>query len=84
MLRKISVVLCLLLFAGAFWGGPQSVCAKEQVKAKQSSQQHSKQKQDKPKQSFKDKYKQQLNKVKGKIRKKMEPRRGTAALAVRG
>ncbi|MDD5643436.1 MAG: hypothetical protein PHX53_17420 [Syntrophales bacterium] len=79
MWQKIGVVLCLLLFAGAFAGGQQTVFAKDPAKTKQNSQ-----KQEKSKQSFKDKYKQKVNKVKEKIRKKMEPRRSPAALAVRG
>ena len=79
MRQKIGVVLCLLLFAGAFGGGPQTVCAKDQAKTKQTSQQ-----QNKSKQSFTDKCKQKVNKVKQKIRKKMQPRSTPAALAVRG
>jgi hypothetical protein len=74
MLRKIAVVLCLLLFAGASLGGQQCVFAKEEVKAKQDNQ----------KKSFKEKYAQKMKAIKNKIRKKMERRTPSAVTSVRG
>jgi hypothetical protein len=85
MLRKIGVVLCLLLFAGAFGGGQPSVFAEEQAKAKQDNQQQSQQKQDNHKQSLKEKYDQKVKQLKKKVQDRLEQKnRNNAALAVRG
>jgi Tfp pilus assembly protein PilO len=76
MMRKIGLVLCLLLFAGAVLVGQQSVWAKDQ--------QQSGQKQNSQKQSFKEKYDKKVNQFKKKIQKKIERRTPTAVTSVRG
>jgi preprotein translocase subunit SecF len=86
MCRKIVVVFCLLLFAGAVLGSQQSVFAKDQkpTTQQQSKQKQSNQKQDTHKQSFKQKCEQKVKQIKTKVNQRFQIRTPSAVAGVRG